>query len=94
MNADIIEAQKELLRGYYLKIHYEKPDWNTVMQWIEADLQTLEMDSAVVLAENILSDRFEVSTVVCSHCKYSWVAVRPCGTGKLECPECKRMFNQ
>ncbi len=34
---------------------------------------------------------WEVGTVRCSVCGHKWVAVRPAGTEKLECPKCHAM---
>ena len=35
-----------------------------------------------------MAELHEVSTVKCDVCTYSWVAVRPEGLTKLECPNC------
>jgi len=36
----------------------------------------------------IKEDPHEVSTVKCDLCSYEWIAVRPAGVEKLECPNC------
>lgn len=36
-------------------------------------------------------DPHEVSTVECDLCSHQWVAVRPLGLEKLECPNCGNM---
>jgi hypothetical protein len=38
-------------------------------------------------------DPHEVSKVSCDICTYSWVAVRPAGLTKLECPNCGGVNN-
>jgi rubrerythrin len=35
--------------------------------------------------------QYETSLVVCDLCGHSWVAVRPQGLEKLECPNCDNM---
>jgi hypothetical protein len=91
MKAEIIQAQMEIIQGYYNRIVMQQPDLETIIQWLEDDLQTIRMDDIVLDAENIINaprDPHEVSKVKCDVCNYSWVAVRPLGLTKLECPQC------
>ena len=37
------------------------------------------------------TDRHDVSKVKCDLCSYQWIAVRPTGVEKLECPSCKNI---
>lgn len=37
--------------------------------------------------------KWEISIVRCDLCSYEWVAVRPFGTLKLECSNCKNISN-
>lgn len=37
------------------------------------------------------SVKWEVSQVKCDLCAHEWVAVRPQGTPKLECPNCSNI---
>ncbi len=55
MKAEIIQAQREIIQGYYIRIATQQPDIETIMQWLEADLQTIRMDSIVLDAENIIN---------------------------------------
>ena len=36
---------------------------------------------------------YETSLVQCDLCSHQWVAVRPAGLIKLECPNCGNMVN-
>jgi DNA-directed RNA polymerase subunit M/transcription elongation factor TFIIS len=38
-------------------------------------------------------DQHEASMVKCDLCSYKWVAVRPKGLIKLECPNCGNMVH-
>ena len=38
-------------------------------------------------------EKWEVSLVRCDICNHFWAAVRPEGTEKLECPNCKNICN-
>lgn len=40
-----------------------------------------------------IKDPHETSNVKCDLCGHSWVAVRPLGVEKLECPNCGNMVN-
>ena len=37
------------------------------------------------------AEPYEASIVMCDLCTHKWVAVRPVGTSKLECPNCHRV---
>lgn len=88
---EIIQSQLEIIQGYYNRIVMQKPDIETVILWLEDDLKTIRANNLVLCADNIINpvkDKFEVSKVKCDICNYSWVAVRPFGLEKLECPKC------
>jgi len=36
-------------------------------------------------------EKLETSHVKCDLCSYEWVAIRPLGTEKLECPNCNNI---
>jgi DNA-directed RNA polymerase subunit RPC12/RpoP len=38
-----------------------------------------------------LQDKWEVSMVQCDLCSHRWIAVRPKGLDRLECPNCSNM---
>lgn len=87
----VLQAQQEIVQGYYSRISMQKPDNDTILNWLEDDLQTLRMDDVVLDAEKIINapiDPHEVSNVKCDTCNYGWLAVRPEGLTKLECPNC------
>lgn len=91
MKAEIIQAQREIIQGYYNRIVMRKPDIETIIQWLEDDLQTIRMDDMVLNAEEIINESnnpHQVSKVKCDICGYGWIAVRPQGLIKLECPQC------
>lgn len=89
MKAEIIKAQREIIQGYYNRIVMHQPSIETILKWLEDDLQTIRMDDVLLNAENIINkDLHEVSKVRCDVCNYRWVAVRPLGLDKLECPKC------
>lgn len=52
MKAEIIQAQREIIQGYYNRIVMQQPDLETIIQWLEDDLQTIRMDGIVLDAEN------------------------------------------
>ena len=92
MKAEIIKAQREIIQGYYIKIG-SNPSISVedIMQMLESDLQYIREETLLLDAENIINaplDPHEVSKVKCDVCGYSWVAVRPFGVCKLECPKC------
>ena len=57
MRAEIIQAQREIIQGYYNRIFFQKPDIETIMQWLESDLQTIRMDNIVLDAETIIKQK-------------------------------------
>jgi len=95
MKAEIIQAQREIIQGYYTKIGFNpNVTVEDIMQMLEDDLQYIREETLLLDAENIISapidliDPHEVSKVKCDVCGYVWVAVRPLGVYKLECPKC------
>ena len=55
MKAEIIQAQREIIQGYYNRIVMQQPDLETIIQWLEDELQTIRMDGIVLDAENIIN---------------------------------------
>ena len=55
MKAEIIQAQREIIQGYYNRIVMQQPDIETIIQWLEDDLQTIQMDDILLDAENIIN---------------------------------------
>lgn len=49
--------------------------------------KVIEEDDST-LFDDILKDPHEVSKVKCGLCNHEWIAVRPEGIEKLECPNC------
>jgi transposase-like protein len=83
MKAEIIQAQREIIQGYYNRIVMQQPDIKTIIQWLEDDLQTIRMDNIVLNAENIINAPIyphEVSKVKCDASNYYLAAA---------CPSCK-----
>lgn len=95
MTKEILTVQREIVQGYYNRIFFEKPSVETIMQWLESDLEHLSQEDTVEAAKDIIMnyDPHEVSKVECCICKHSWVAVRPKGVERLECPNCKCMVD-
>ena len=95
MKAEIIQAQREIIQGYYLRIgHSPSITVEDIMQMLEADMQHIRQETLLLDAENILDkskDLHEASLVKCDLCNYKWVAVRPLGIEKLECPKCIKL---
>lgn len=93
MTKEILSAQREVVQGYYIRISNQNPDIETILQWLESDLEHLSMGDAVESAKDIIMeyDPHEYGMVECLICTYRWIAVRPEGTKELECPKCMRM---
>ena len=92
MQKEILAAQREIVQGYYIRIFHQKPDLETILQWLESDLEFLSQGDAVEAVKDIInSDPHEVSQVECDVCQHKWIAVRPQGLEKLECPNCGGM---
>ena len=93
MSKDVLLVQREIIQGYYNRIVVQKPDLETILQWLESDLEYLLQEDAVEVVKDMVMnyDPHEVSQVKCSVCNNSWVAVRPKGLQKLECPNCSNM---
>ena len=49
-----LKGQREIIQGYYLRIHYQKPDLETIMDWLEDDLRTLGMEDTLLGANKVL----------------------------------------
>lgn len=89
MQKEILAAQREIVQGYYNRIFHQKPDLETILQWLESDLEFLSQGDAVESVKDIINyDPHEISHVKCDVCQHRWVAVRPKGVEKLECPNC------
>jgi hypothetical protein len=60
--------------------------------WLQSSTEHLNHDFRDLVDEYLTNkDQHEVSKVKCDVCSYSWVAVRPLGLTKLECPNCGRL---
>ena len=59
----------------------------------EGELLAAVLESALGAANDIIMnyDPHEVSKVKCGLCNHTWVAVRPKGVLKLECPNCEEI---
>ncbi len=95
MEKEILAAQREIVQGYYNRVFMQKPDLETILQWLESDLEYLSQEDAVEGVKDIIMnyDPHEVSQVKCSVCNHSWTAVRPKGLQKLECPNCEGLVD-
>tara|TARA_R110000787_G_scaffold279312_1_gene389392 strand:- start:194 stop:496 length:303 start_codon:yes stop_codon:yes gene_type:complete len=93
MKEEVIKAQRSIIQGYYNRIVMQQPDLETIIGWLESDLQTIRMDNILLDAEKIINeyDPHEASQVKCDNCNHKWVAVRPLGIDKLECPKCENI---
>jgi hypothetical protein len=58
MKEEIIQAQREIIQGYYITIG-RNPEITVedIMQMLESDLQTIRMNTIVLDAENIINPR-------------------------------------
>lgn len=57
--------------------------------WCECDGHFIEiLNIEEIIQDEGDNDPHEVSIVKCDLCGYEWVAVRPAGLIKLECPNC------
>ena len=52
-DAKVIEAQMEIIQGYYNRIVMQQPELETIIQWLEDDLQTIQMEDLLLDAECI-----------------------------------------
>lgn len=95
MQKEILAAQREIVQGYYNRICTQNPNLETILQWLESDLEYLSQEDAVEGVKDMIMnyDPHEVSQVKCCVCSHSWVAVRPKGLKKLECPNCEGMVD-
>lgn len=55
MKEQIIKAQREIIQGYYNRIIMQRPPIETIIKWLEDDLQTIRMDDIVLDAEKIIN---------------------------------------
>lgn len=85
---EVVDAQREIIQGYYNWIFLDKPNTEQILDRLEIDLNYVRGEQIVLDAENIIKEKTEVSLVKCDTCQYQWVAVRPEGLLKLECPKC------
>jgi len=51
----VINAQRLIIQGYYKRIYLQKPSIEIILNWLEDDLQTLQMDTALTAASDILN---------------------------------------
>jgi hypothetical protein len=50
----ILEAQREIIQGYYIRIFNERPELETILQWLEKDLEFLSQEDAIEEVKDIL----------------------------------------
>lgn len=70
----------------------EEREWH--IKWDEArrnNVQILPTAQMHIHTNEKERMKFETSLVKCDLCSYHWVAVRPFGLTKLECPNCNNM---
>lgn len=53
---EIIKEQLLIVQGYYNRIYSQRPSLETILNWLEDDLQTLRMDTALTAATDILNE--------------------------------------
>jgi hypothetical protein len=54
MAEDIIKAQIEIIQSYYIRIVMQQPELETIIQWLEDDLQTIGMENTLLTAKKII----------------------------------------
>lgn len=55
MQKEILAAQREIVQGYYIIIFQQKPDLETILQWLESDLEFLSQGDAVENVKDIIN---------------------------------------
>lgn len=55
MNAGIAAAQRELIQGYYNRIHLQNPTIDEIMEWLQSDLLHVTKEDLVIDAKAILN---------------------------------------
>lgn len=55
MNAGIAAAQRELIQGYYNRIHLQKPTIDEIMEWLQSDLLHVTQEDLLIDANAILN---------------------------------------
>ena len=63
----------------------------TYEKYASLGLDKAVLKSLLLIADDV--DPHEASKVKCDLCEYEWIAVRPEGLTKLECPNCHNMVN-
>lgn len=93
MSKDVLAAQREIIQGYYNRIVFQRPDIETIIEWLEDDLEYLLQEDGLEAAKDIIMNYnpHEASMVICLLCNHKWVAVRPKGCVRLECPNCNEI---
>ena len=88
-----LAIQREIIQGYFNRIVMTSPSIESIIEWLEDDLEYLKMEDAVEGVKDIVMNYnpHEVSEVSCGVCNHKWVAVRPEGVKQLECPNCHLM---
>jgi hypothetical protein len=92
---EVLKAQLLIIRSYYSRIIMQQPNIDTIISWLQDDLNSLQMNQTLLFANNILEENspHEASEVKCDACSYTWIAVRPLDTEQLECPNCSNTTN-
>lgn len=92
MTKEELYAKKEVVQGYYNRIIMQTPTIEQILIWLEKDIEYLRMEGLNIEAGEIIkNDPHEASMVKCDICGNTWMAVRPAGLVKLQCPNCLNM---
>jgi Protein of unknown function (DUF2829) len=57
MQKEILAAQREIIQGYYIRIFQQRPDLETILQWLESDLTFLSQGDAIETVKDIITKR-------------------------------------
>ena len=55
LSEEIIKAQKLIIQGYYTRIVMQQPSLETIIKWLESDLQTIKMNNTLLNANKIIN---------------------------------------
>lgn len=96
---EIIKSLNDITLNGQRKIIAVKKYGNSIAVTLEAHKSShkttysfgLASKLSEVVLDEVKKDPHEVSTVKCDLCDNQWVAVRPVGVDKLQCPFCMNM---
>lgn len=90
------EILKSKLNAELMLVNNADYTWNKILEAMEEYAAQFKQASDKPINYNAVPsdyDPHEVSLAKCDLCGYKWVAVRPEGLTKLECPNCGNMVN-